>query len=106
MTAGERGGFSLQVPANIVVKTDPGKSEWNSLHQLTSAYISLQQLTTAYNSLQQLTTAVTAGGFSLCVLVNIVLDMTFTGPHHRPIFMYFALRPICNPLTKRKKRDV
>ena len=32
-----------------------------------------------------------------------MLDLTFTGPHHRPIFMYFALRPICNPLTKKKQ---
>ena len=29
--------------------------------------------------------------------------MTFTGPHYRPIFTYFALRPICNPLTKKKQ---
>ena len=27
-------GFSLQVPANIVVKTDPGERESNSLQQL------------------------------------------------------------------------
>ena len=32
-----------------------------------------------------------------------MLDMTFTGPRHRPIFMYFVLRPICNPLTKKNK---
>ena len=31
--------------------------------------------------------------------------MTFTGPHYRPIFyvLYFALRPISNPLTKKKQ---
>ena len=61
-TAVTAGGFSLYVPVNIVVKTDPGKSEWNSLHQLTSDI-----------SLHQLTTVVTAGGFSLFVLVNIVV---------------------------------
>ena len=35
-----------------------------------------------------------------------LLDLTFTGTHHWPIFMYFALFPICNPLTKKKQRDV
>ena len=52
-------------PVNIVVKTDPGKSEWNSLHQLTSD-ISLHQLTTAVTAGEQ-------GGFSLQVPANIVV---------------------------------
>ena len=39
-TAVTAGGFSFFVLVNIVVKTDPGKIEWNSLHQLTSANIS------------------------------------------------------------------
>ena len=39
--------------------------------------------------------------------VMYMLDLTFTGPHHRPIFfIYFALRPICNPLTKKKANGV
>ena len=34
----------------------------------------------------------------------VLLDLTFTGPHHQPIFyIYFTLRPICNPLTKKKQ---
>ena len=39
-------------------------------------------------------------------LSTVMLDMTFSGPHYQPNFMYFALRPISNPLTKKKQRDV
>ena len=39
---------------------------------------------------------------SFC-LNTVLLDMTFTGPRYWPIFMYFVLHPICNPLTKKNE---